>query len=149
MAVGPHELLTLTAEDEIAVGRLELLIDEKLQANYEPGGQVQINLSLLGDVVKHRITFKMKKELFSRYERVGWTIKLDGSGVSETMIFAGPKVKTEAEKDAIIPDVPVDQILEKMKEKAISGDAGHKPPAFKPVTRDDTPYGSRGKLASK
>lgn len=147
MAVGPNDLLALTPEDEAGVGKLEKLIDEKLQANYEPGGNFTVNLAPLADSVKHRLTFKMKRELCSRYEKVGWAVKLDGSGVNDFIIFEGP-VGPPPKAD-IVPQIDVDQMLNRMAEK--QGEASSvRPPVIKQATRDDPelPY-NRSKLASR
>lgn len=143
MAVKPEDLSKLTGPDLEAVAKLEAIIDEKLQANYEPGGRVQINLANMADLIKYqRLTFRMKKELAERYIKAGWDVTLNP--VDEFITFAGPAGPPP--KPDVVPGVDVDTMLDKMAQAREQGEVPKvKPPTFTPATRDSSPY-ARTKL---
>lgn len=147
MAVSPQDLLSLSPEHIVIIGQIEKLVDEKLQANYEPGGECKINVTNLGDQVHcAKVTVKMKNELITRYRAVGWAVSFDPS-IPDFITFSGPAAPEP--KPDIVPQMSADQMLDRMAEAKANGNmSGPKPPAFTPVTRDSSPY-SRSHLASK
>lgn len=145
MAVSPLELQALTPEDVANIKKLELIIDEKLSTGYEPGGQVRLNLVPIAEAARCRVTFKMRKELLSRYEAVGWIVMLESTPTAEYVVFNGPAMPKEAE---IVPNISTDDMIKKMQDAVINPPTTHKPPVFTSASRDDKdlPY-NRTKLA--
>lgn len=155
MAIGPQDLQVLTPEDEANVGKIEILIDEKLQANYDIGGAVRLNIANMADVLKCKLTYKMRKELVTRYEKVGWAIETESTPTSEFFTFSEPKPQTAEEKrDAMIPDMSADNMMDKMAEARTSQKESSGPVtpfrSLPPTSRGDydDPY-SRKKLNTR
>lgn len=154
MAIGPQDLQVLTPEDEANVGKIEKLIDEKLQANYDIGGAVRLNIANMADVLKCKLTYKMRKELVSRYEKVGWAIETESTPTSEFFTLSEPKPQTAEEvRDAMIPEMSADNMMDRMAEaREPKSNSGPVSPfkSLPPTSRGDydDPY-SRKKLNTR
>lgn len=155
MAIGPQDLQVLTPEDEANVGKIENLIDEKLQANYDVGGSLRLNIANMADVLKCKLTFKMRKELVARYEKVGWAIETESTPTSEFFTFSEPKPQTAEEaRDAMIPDMSADNMMDRMAEARTTAKESSGPVSpfrsLPPTSRGDydDPY-SRKKLNTR
>lgn len=153
MAIGPQDLQTLTPEDEANVKKIEDAIDAKLQANYDIGGQARLNITSIANMLKCRLTFKMRKELVIRYEKVGWVVACESDATSEYFIFSEPVAKSAEEvEDAMIPDMSTNDMLNKMSEAGSAPRPSGPVSPFKGVAPDirgvNDPY-SRKKLNSK
>lgn len=161
MAIGPQDLLALTPEDEENIKKIETVLDEKLQANFEGAGEARLNISNAAVTVKCRLTFKMRKELATRYEKVGWAISEEAEpGRDVFFLFSiplpeGATSSTPADpRDAdVIPQMSTEEMLDKMASAGGAGKPAGTTSPFRnlpPTSRGDfdDPY-SRKKLQSK
>lgn len=120
MAIGPQDLLALTPEDEENIKKIESVLDEKLQANFEGAGEARLNISNAASSVKCRLTFKMRKELASRYEKVGWAIGEEaepGKDIFFTFSVPGekaPEGPVDPRDADVIPNMSTEEMLDKM-----------------------------------
>lgn len=158
MAIGPQDLQVLTPEDEANVAKIEKIIDSKLQANYDIGGSMRLNISTIVDGLKCRLTFKMRKELFTRYQKVGWNVEPESvpsqaGPTTEFFTFNEPVQDLKPQqKDIMIPDIETQEKLNKMSEEGTAPKPSGPVSPFKPksiTTREsyDNPY-KRTKLNS-
>jgi len=137
MALGPKDLASLSEIDSENVNKIELLIDKKLTENFSNGGGGRINIETLAGQVGGRLTFKMKDELEKRYEKVGWSVLIDGD-------FLVLDVPMQEKKKDIIPEIGVDEMLDRMREARENPTV--KPPVINKMSRDnpENPYSRAG-----
>jgi hypothetical protein len=152
MAVSPLSLHKLSPEDQKALVEIEKIIDSKLQANFDLGGSIRLNVSAISDSIKARLTSKMQRDLAEMYRKVNWNVDVEATPTTVFFTFSEAVAEAKA-SDPVPSDMPTQEMLDKMSEARTSAPSGPVSSPFKPMpipSRDDPegPY-KRAKLNSK